>query len=106
MTDIAVNDKQWDAIDDSEKKRITDALIQNGALSPGDRIVGDPNQPPFDENTKMEPMWNPIKDICKAVCDTTAAGAIAWCTANTAGVALAACVAAAEAARRECKRRC
>lgn len=106
MATISVNQKQWDAVDDAEKKRITEALIENGALQPGDQVVGDPNEPPFDENTKMEPMWNPIKDVCKALCDTAAAGAVAWCTANTAGVAFAACVAAAESARRECRRKC
>jgi hypothetical protein len=106
VTDILVNKNQWDSLSEDEQNEIVRGLRGTGAIKIGDKIVGDPNVPPFDENTPLEPMWNPIKDICKAACDTTAAAAAAWCSANTAGVALAACLAAAEAARRECRKRC
>lgn len=80
--------------------------METGALKEGDQIIGDPEVPPIDESTEFEPMWNPIKDICKALCDTVAAAAVAWCVANTGGLALPACIAVAEGARRECKKHC
>jgi len=106
MADVKVNKGQWDAVSSADQKAIIDGLRKTGALQSGDRIVTDPNVAPFDENTQMEPMWNPIKDLCKVACDTAAAAGVAWCTANTAGVALAACIAAAEAARNVCRDRC
>lgn len=106
MTDILVNKQQWDTLSTDEQDKIVEGLHSTGAIKSGDRIIGDPTAPPFEEDTQFGPMWNPIKDICKAGCDTIAAAAIAWCIANTAGVALAVCLAAAEAARQECYRHC
>ncbi|WP_406609467.1 hypothetical protein [Agarivorans sp. JK6] len=106
MSDIKVNKGQWDSISTDEQNRITDALVDSGALKKGDKIIGSDSVPVFDENTPMELSWNPLKDLCKAACDVAAATALAWCTANTGGVALAACIAATEATRRECKNRC
>ncbi|AZY96048.1 hypothetical protein EOJ32_19855 (plasmid) [Paracoccus sp. Arc7-R13] len=106
MADILVNSEQWNSISEKEKEKITEGLRQVGALRSEDQVKGDPAVVPFDENTQLAPMWNPIKDICKALCDTTAAAGAAWCTANTAGVGLAVCLAAAEVARHECRNRC
>ena len=106
MADILVNKQQWDSLSQDEQSEIVKGLRTTGAVKIGDRIVGDPNVKPFDENTQLEPMWNPLKSICKAACDATAAAGVAWCTANTAGIGLAVCLAAAEAARQECRRRC
>lgn len=106
MADIKINKQQWDALSQEDQKAITDGLRSTGGLKIGDRIVGDPNVPPFDENTQFAPMWNPIKDLCKAACDLAAGTAAAWCTANTAGAGLVVCLAAAEAARQECHNRC
>ena len=106
MTDILVNKQQWDAVSADDQEAIVKGLRSTGALKIGDRIVPDPSAPPFDENTQLSPLWNPIADLCKAACDVAAGAAVAWCTVNTAGVALAVCLAAAEAARNECRRRC
>ena len=106
MADIKVNKQQWDSLSEEDQRAITEGLRSTGGLSIGDQIVGDPNVKPFDENTQLQPMWNPIKDLCKSACDIAAGSAVAWCTANTAGVGLAACLAAAEAARQECRNRC
>ncbi len=106
MADIKVNKQQWDALSQEEQEAIIDGLRSTGGLKIGDRVVGDPNEPPFDENTQLEPLWNPIKDVCKALCDSAAAAAFAWCSANTAGVGLVACLAVAESARQECRKRC
>ncbi len=106
MADISVNSAQWEALSAEEQKKITMGLQSTGAMKADDRIVGDPNVAPFTEDTELAPMWNPLKDLCKAGCDVAAATAAAWCTANTAGVGLVACLAAAEAARNVCRDRC
>lgn len=107
MADIKVNKDQWDTLSLSEQEAIYKGLRESGGLKIGDKIVGDSSVLPFDKNSKLEPMGNPITTpICKAVCDAAAASAAAWCTANTVGVGLAVCIAAAEAAREECKKRC
>jgi len=106
MAEIKINENQWNAVSADEQRKIIDGLRSTGALQPDDVIVGDPSVPEITEETVFAPMWNPLKDLCKAGCDIAAAAALAWCTANTAGVGLAACIAAAELARAECKRRC
>jgi hypothetical protein len=106
MAEVKVNEGQWNSLPEDEQNRIREALVGTGAMRSEDVIVGDPNVPEFTGDTVMEPMWNPIKDICKAGCDIAAASAAAWCTANTAGLGLAACLAAAEAAREACRGRC
>ena len=106
MAEILVNKGQWDAVSSEERSRITEALRSSGAIREEDSIVGSPDVEAFTEDTQMEPMWNPIREPCKAACDVAATAAAGWCTANTAGVGLAACLAAAEAARRECRKRC
>lgn len=106
MAEIKVNKDQWEAITADEQAAIFDGLRKTGAIKIGDRIVVDPVAPPFTENTEMEPMWNPLKDLCKAACDVAAATGAAWCTANTAGLGLVACLAASEAARQVCRDRC
>ncbi|MGE4407057.1 hypothetical protein [Pseudomonas sp.] len=106
MTDILVNKSQWDALSDEEQQKITNGLIGTGAMRNIDRIVGDDSVPPMDENTELEPLWNPIKDVCQGLCDAAAIAALGWCTTNTGGIGLAVCIAAAEAVRAECKKRC
>lgn len=104
MADLLINKDEWDAVSPAEQQAITDGLIQSGSLRPGDRIVGDPSVPTSSSRTGER--FNPFKPICEAACDLTASGAVAWCTANTVGVGLAACLAAAEIARNECRNRC
>lgn len=106
MTDIVINKEQLDAVDSEEQQRITSALIEAGAMQQGDQIIGDVSAPAVDENTEIAFSFNPFKEGCKILCDGAAGTGLAWCTANTVGVGLIACVAAAEAARKECKKRC
>ena len=106
MADVAVNQTQWNAVSASDQTRIVNGLRQSGALKSNDRIVGDPNAPELTASTTLQPLWNPLDDLCKVACDVAAAAGLAWCTANTAGVGLAACIAAAEAARNLCKDQC
>ena len=106
MAEVRVNEAQWNAVPEGERKRIVDGLRQSGALQPGDTVVADASAPEMTADTPFEPMWNPLKDVCKAGCDVVATTAMAWCTANTAGLGTVACIAAAEAARNACKDRC
>jgi hypothetical protein len=106
MSEIKVNRAQWDAVAAGDQRKIVEGLKTAGALKPADVVIADSGVPAFTRDTVMQPMWNPIKDLCKAGCDVAAAAAFAWCTANTAGVGLAACMAVANGAREACHRAC
>ena len=106
MAQIRINKAQWEAVADSDKEAIIQGLRSTSALKIGDTIISDEDTPALTEDTLLEPMWNPLKGICKAACDVAATAAVAWCTANTVGVGLVACIALAEAARGECRNRC
>lgn len=101
MAEVKVNKGQWDALGAQEQKQIQEGLVKSGAIREGDTIVGDTSV-----HATQHPQWNPIQDLCKAACDVAATSGAAWCAANTAGAATALCLAAAEAARQECRNRC
>lgn len=102
MADILV--PEWDTLTEDEKAEISDGLKASGLLKDNDTLANDPSKSlptgPIAEG------WDPIGDICRAGCDAVAATAFAWCVANTAGTGYLVCVAAAESARKECRRRC
>lgn len=98
MTQIPVDKEAWDSISDEDKKKIENAFKKLHTIAPGDSFVGGAKQ--------IKPEWDPIGDLCRAGCDAAAAAAIAWCVANTGGAATAVCIAAAHAARDECRRHC
>jgi len=106
MTDYRVNAEQWNAISTEDQTSIIEGLRSAGALKIGDKIIPDAKTKRASESGKIELLWNPIGDACRAACDATAAAAIAWCTTYTAGAGLIACIAAAEAVRRECNSHC
>lgn len=98
MAKIPVPQARWDAVPEAERQKIEEGLRSVGALGADDHIApGDPS---------LVAAWDPVGDLCRIGCDVAAGAALAWCTANTGGVATALCVAAAEAAREECKRHC
>lgn len=100
MSDIVVNQTLWDAVVPKERDLILAGLRKSGSFTDGDVIV--PSVNPLAE----KPNWDPIGDLCRAACDVAAGAALAWCDANTAGAGTALCIAAAEAAREECRRHC
>ena len=106
MAEVKVNAEQWNALSNDDQNRIVEALRETGALRDEDQVVADPDTAPFTEESTFEPMWNPIKDVCKMLCDSATAAAAAWCVANTGGVLLAACLAVAKVAQKECRKRC
>jgi hypothetical protein len=99
MTTIQVPKVHWDAVSDSDRRKIEEGLRAVGSLHAGDTLSPD-------SQLHAAPSWDPGKDLCNAACDVAAGAAITWCIANTAGTATALCIAAAEAARTECKRHC
>jgi len=106
MADIKVNMQQWNSVSIADQEIIIKGLRESGALKIGDNIVADPAVQPFDENAHFVLKWNPFEDLCKMACDTAAAAAFTWCSANTAGAATVVCMAAAEAARNACRDNC
>jgi hypothetical protein len=104
MSDITVSN-QWDAISKDEQEKITNGLRSCGSLKPGDNIVSGSTKS-FDPDSPISIQWDPIGDICRIGCDTAAGTALVWCDANTAGLGLIACVAAAEAIRQSCRNGC
>ena len=105
MADMLINKDEWDAVPPAEQKTILDGLIAAGTLKSGDRIVGDPGVPASTLRAVGD-RWEPWKDLCKAGCDVVAGAGAAWCTVNTVGVGLIACLAAAEVVRNQCRDRC
>ncbi len=109
MAEIKVNKGQWEEVDEETRHKILEGLRKVGALRNDETIVAAADAPAFNLNSNtlaslkvgdFVQLRDPFRD---AACDIAAAGALAWCTANTAGVGYAACVAAAEAARNACK---
>lgn len=111
MAEIKINKSQWDEVDEDTRQKIVDGLRKVGALRADDKIVSAVDVAAFTVDPKFAAVQEPtalgfiaFRDPFRdAACDIAAAGALAWCTANTAGVGYAACVAAAEAARNACK---
>lgn len=99
MANIPISPEQWASVSDEDRKRIEGAFRQLGLMRESDNLVRT-------EGAAAAVEWDPIKDLCRAACDTAAGAAVAWCTANTGGAATVLCIAAAEAARQECRRRC
>ncbi|QWG70251.1 hypothetical protein EXW32_28125 (plasmid) [Bacillus mycoides] len=108
MAKIKISEETWSQVHEDEKKKIHNILIEAGSIDKGDEIVGDTVIPAHKEDEDiMTISWNikklhPPKDICKAACNVAAAA----CTAGTEGIGLAACLAAANAAKDLCRDRC
>ncbi|WP_424624427.1 hypothetical protein [Achromobacter marplatensis] len=111
MAEIQINKAQWDEVDADTRQKIVEGFRKVGALRADDKIVAAADVAPFTIDQKLAALQKPLGEgffqlrdpFRDAACDIAAAGALAWCTANTAGVGYAACVAAAEAARNACK---
>ncbi|MDI6528377.1 hypothetical protein QMA71_22815 [Pseudomonas otitidis] len=73
MTEINANKDQLDSLSKEDQDKITKGLLDSGAIRDVDKIAGDTSVQPLDENTQLQPLWNPLKDFCKAACDVAAA---------------------------------
>ncbi|MEB9613445.1 hypothetical protein P4J23_25980 [Bacillus cereus] len=107
MAKIKISKETWSKVHEDEKKKIYNILIEAGSIDKEDEIVGDTAIPAHKEDEDiMTISWNPKKDLCKVACNVAAATAAAACTAGTEGIGLAACLAAANAAKDLCRDRC
>lgn len=107
MAKIKISEETWSQVHEDEKKKIHNILIEAGSIDKGDEIVGDTVIPAHKEDEDiMTISWNPKRDFCKSKCNVLAAAAAAACTAGTEGIGLAACLAAADAAKDLCRDRC
>ena len=106
MANVGVNAVQWNALSDDEKSTITAAFREAKLIGADENLVADPAAPPYQSTSPEFMGWDPLEDLCKKGCDIAATAAAGWCSANTAGVGLVACLAAAEAARKHCRKKC
>ena len=107
MAEIKISEATWSQVDDKDKKLIHEILKEAGSLKKEDQIVGSAEIQAYSEDEDIINLrWNPVKDLCKSACNVAAATAAGVCTAETAGVALVACLAAAEEGRKLCRGRC
>jgi hypothetical protein len=105
MAEIKINQAQWEAIDNVQQQAIVAGLREIGALQAEDTIVADADTAAVTDESGMAPLGL-FSGVCKIACDVAAAAAGTWCTANTAGLGLTVCLAAAAVIRNECRSRC
>lgn len=102
--DVKVNETEWNGLSDDDRKKIQ-SIIQ--AHFVGTKVVGDKGAPLSVDAIKTRTMsFNFTNPICTAACGVAEAAAVAACSALSGGVAIAACVAAAQAAGDYCRSRC
>lgn len=112
--DIVVDTPYWSALSPEEQAEIADVLRATGLLGDGDELVSNPEESAADiaaiEELNLRRILPTIKgfpgvsNICRAACDAAAAVAATACSGSA--IAVAACLVAVEAGRRECRRRC
>lgn len=98
--DIEINKAEWDALDAGTRKKITDVITGNFK---GSRIVPSPSAPTFSQRAGAAPLGNPF---CEAACNIAENAAKAACLGLGDPLSIAACIALAEEAGKECRRRC
>jgi hypothetical protein len=109
---VVIDASLFKAISPDEQAKITSILKDTKLLSK-DGVFGDDSSDIVDAEAAsvIADPQNFIKDLtkkfslCKTGCDVAAAAAAA-CTAGTAGIGLAACLAATEVARNACRDAC
>jgi hypothetical protein len=102
--DIKVNEAQWQSLSQSEKDNITQ--IVTGHFK-GASIVPDAATPAVDVATMTaQGLLGLPNPFCKAACDIAQAAAVAACSTIGGPIAIAACIAAAQAAGDACRNSC
>ena len=102
--EIKVNDAQWHGLSQSEKDNITQIVAGHFK---GASIVPDPATPAIDQDEMKTAGFLGIPNpFCKAACDIAQAAAIAACSTVGGPIAVAACIAAAQAAGDACRNSC
>jgi len=112
---IKVNAGQWQSLSTDDRDRVTNILTMTGLLKQGSAITPDATAP----QAAVIPAGGVVggaapqlfginipNPFCKAACDIAQAAAVAACTAGTAGIGLAVCLAAAQVAGDACRNSC
>jgi hypothetical protein len=100
--DAKVNAKQWNSLSADDKKRIETVITSTFGQSA--RVVPDANAPELSMQTMgFQPQGN---FICEAACGVAEAAAVAACAGLGNPIAVAACIAVAKEAGKECRRGC
>jgi hypothetical protein len=110
---IAIDADLFSAISDEEKEKITtilkdaNVLTQDGTFEGGGDVIASAEAVIADPESLIGDFFKKNqRNLCRAGCDIAAASAAAACTAGTAGIGLAACLAATEVARNACRDAC
>ena len=112
MAAIRINQTQWNSVAEPEQRKIMKGLRKVGAIGAKDTIVGDASVARITlskvkaSKSIITPMDGVGQTVCKIACAAAAAAGAAWCTVNTAGIGLAACLAVAGAAKEACDKAC
>lgn len=114
ISNIKLHPSIWDSVSDEDKDKVIKILKTTSALSQDGTITTDSNEPISSQGFGdwIKDVKDNIGDVirakatCQIGCDIVAAAAASACTASTAGVGLAACLAAAGAAQQVCRDQC
>lgn len=96
MKEIKIHEDIWDDVSETDKDKIESILKNEGLMDNDDKIVSN-------LDTEIESFSNPV---CKAGCNIAFQSAKAACLLLENPIAIAACVTAAEEARKICKDKC
>ncbi|MFN5516207.1 MAG: hypothetical protein ACK5CA_16070 [Cyanobacteriota bacterium] len=111
---IAIDASLFSAISDEEKTKIEGILKNTTLLAKDGKFEGEAGLMADAQSMIADPQgfgdfFEDLidnLDACKIGCDVAASAAAAACTAGTAGVGLAACLAGVEVARNACRSAC
>ncbi len=105
MAEIKINKEQWEGLSVEERARIEGILLGAGSLEPGDTLVADPGaaKVPVQDGDSFD--GNPLKGICKALCDAAYTVAVVKCKTLPPPWS-SICIAVATTLRDKCKKQC
>jgi hypothetical protein len=111
---VKIDAEIWSPLSADEQNKIVEILKDSNLLDEDDSIEVSSSPVLIDAQTVVADPQSWVSDwwrrnkktICRASCDTAAAAAAAGCSTITSGLGVAACLAAAEAARQACKDAC
>ena len=101
--DVKVNSEQWSRLSKTEQQSL--AKIVNSHFM-GSSIVPDATTPATELETTVSFIPGFPNPVCKSICDLAQGAAVAACTGIGSPLAVAACVAAAQAAGDACRNNC
>lgn len=99
MSDIKINESQWNSLSADQQEKITDILRSTNLLHEGGKVVADASVAALEGPIQTEGFW------CTLACNAAEAAAVAACAALS-GPAAAVCIIAAHAGGDLCRKKC